>query len=61
MDAYDIYNKLKDYWGSLVTLPSAGDLKKVYPAVPVHVIVNGQEVTVCDVLLTDGKIVLITK
>lgn len=61
MDAYDIQQALRLFWGKLAVPSSGADIKKSFPTIPVYVKVGDKLVAVTDVQLTDDKIILEAK
>ena len=58
IDAYDIQQALRLFWGKLAVPSSAADIKKSFPTIPVYVKVGNELKAVSDVSLIDNKIVL---
>lgn len=58
MDAYDIHQKIQALWQSLATPASGASVKKSFPEVPVYVLIDNKLVTVQEVYLDSGKIIL---
>ena len=58
MDAYDIQQSLRLFWGKLAVPSSAADIKKSFPTIPVYVKIDGKLVPVTNVSLNEDKIVL---
>ena len=58
IDAYDIQQALRLFWGKLAVPSSAADIKKSFPTIPVYVKIDGKLVPVTDVSLNENKIVL---
>ena len=61
IDAYDLQQQLRSFWGELSRIVSGSDVKKTFPQVPVHVLVDGKLYVVDQAEITEGKIVLKTK
>ena len=58
MDAYDIQDKIRKAWGELCRPVSGSSVKKDWPKVPVHVLVNGELKEVKEVYVDSQKIIL---
>ena len=58
MDAYDIQQRIKALWASLATPTSGSSPNKVFPEIPVYVLIDGKLVSVKEVYLDDRKIIL---
>ena len=58
IDAYDVQQALRLFWGKLAVPSSAADIKKSFPTIPVYVKIDGKLVPVTDVSLNENKIVL---
>ena len=58
MDAYDIHQKILTLWQSLARPVSGASAKKAFPDVPVYVLIDNKLVTVEEVYLDSGKIIL---
>ena len=60
MDAYDIYNRLKEEWQKLARMPASDVVNKVFDKVEVYANVNGELHKVKSIDVKDHKIVLET-
>jgi hypothetical protein len=60
MDAFDIYNRLKEEWQKLARMPEADAVTKVFDQVPVYANVNGELHKVKSIDVKDNKIILET-
>ena len=60
MDAYDIYNRLKEEWQKLATIPQSDVVTKVFEHVAVYANVNGELHKVKSIDVKDNKIILET-
>ena len=58
MDAYDIQNQIRQAWSNLCRPTSGDSVKKNWPKVPVHVLVQGKLVEVKEVYVDSQKIIL---
>ena len=58
IDAYDVQQALRLFWGKLAVPSSAADIKKSFPTIPVYVKIDGKLVPVTNVSLNENKIVL---
>lgn len=61
IDAYDLQQQLRAFWGELSRIVSGSDVKKTFPQVPVHVLVNGKLHVVDQADIVEGKIILKTE
>lgn len=60
MDAYDIQNRIKALWETEARPISGDTMNKVFPELPVYVLVEGKLKLVREVYLDDRKIILRT-
>jgi hypothetical protein len=60
MDAYDIYNRLKEEWQKLAKMPQSDLVNKVFDNVSVYANVNGELHKVKAIDVKDNKIILET-
>ena len=58
MDAYDIQDKIRKAWSDLCRPASGSSVKKNWPKIPVHVLVDGKLVEIKDVYVDSQKIIL---
>lgn len=61
MDAYDIQQQIRAIWETVAKPASGTTLSKIFPETPVYVLVEGKLVTVQEVYLDSGKIILKAK
>lgn len=57
MDAYALYNTVKDAWQRLAIFPNSGSINKTFAEVPVFIRFNGNLVKVKDITIEDDKII----
>ena len=60
MDAYDIYNRLKQEWQKIARMPASDAVTKVFDQVSVYANVNGELHKVKSIDVKDNKIILET-
>jgi hypothetical protein len=60
MDAYDIYNRLKEEWQKIARMPQSDAVTKVFDKVEVYANVNGELHKVKSIDVKDNKIILET-
>jgi hypothetical protein len=60
MDAYDIYNRLKEEWQKIARMPQSDAVTKVFDQVAVYANVNGELHKVKSIDVKDNKIILET-
>jgi hypothetical protein len=60
MDAYDIYNRLKEEWQKIARMPQSDAVTKVFDQVEVYANVNGELHKVKSIDVKDNKIILET-
>lgn len=58
MDAYDIQDKIRKAWSELCRPASGASVKKEWPRIPVHVLVDGRLIEVKEVYVDAQKIIL---
>ena len=58
MDAYDIQDRIRKAWSELCRPASGTSVKKNWPKVPVHVLVDGELREVKEVYVDSSKIIL---
>ena len=58
MDAYDIQQALRVFWGKLAVPMSGSDIKKSFPTVPVYVKIGDKLSPITDISLDGNKIIL---
>lgn len=60
MDAYDIYNRLKEEWQKIARMPQSDAVTKVFDQVAVYANVNGELHKVKSIDVKENKIILET-
>jgi hypothetical protein len=58
MDAYALYNKIKDAWQRLAIFPNSGSINKTFAEVPVYTRINDALVRVKDITIESDKIII---
>lgn len=58
MDAYDIQQRIKALWETIARPISGSSVNKVFPEVPVYVLIDNKLISVKEVYLDNRKIIL---
>lgn len=61
MDAYDVQQSIRSFWGELSRIVSGDSVKKSFPTVPVYVKIDGRLVIVKSASIENNKIILDTE